>query len=335
MGKMELEFRIPREQELLQELEPEYDVVIVGGGPAAYSAAIYAARFALKTVMVAEEVGGQLTLAGEVDDYLGLPGMKAADVIEKFKEHIMRYGVPLLNDKVETVGEAGKGMMRVETVGEARTLAKAVILAIGARRRRLHVPGEDEFDGKGISYCSICDAPLFKDVDAVVVIGGGDSAMEGAALLAEYAKKVYLVHRREEFRAQSINVEAARRKPNIEFVLDAVVREISGNRRVGDVLIEDLKTGERRELQVGGVFIEIGFEPDVEFTRRNGIETDEHGYIKVDEWMRTSRPGIFAAGDCTSLWLGFRQIATAVAQGAVAAYSANRYLREMWSRSTR
>lgn len=311
------------------ELEPEYDLIIVGAGPAAFSAAVYAARFSLKSVMIGEEPGGQLTLAGVVDDYIGVPEVAAPELIDRFKGHAEKYGVKLAMDRVELLEDAG-GRIRVRTLSERESIAKAVIVAIGSKRRKLNVPGENEYNARGVSYCSVCDAPLFKGADAVAVVGGGDSAVEGAAMLADYAKKVYLIHRRSEFRAQPINVESLKRKRNVEFLLNSTVVEIKGDTRVRGIVIRNSLTGELRELEVSGVFIEIGFEPDVDFARRNGLEVDRGGYIKVDEWMRTNRPGVFAAGDCTSTWVGFRQIVTAVAQGAIAAYSASKYIRERW-----
>jgi len=324
----ELEFKFQAVEE--EELEPEYDVVIVGGGPAAFSAAVYSARFLMKSVMIGEEPGGQLTLAGTVDDYIGIPEVIASDLIERFQGHAAKYGVRLVMDRVESVEELEDSRKRVITLGGRETVAKAVIVAIGSKRRKLGVPGEDKYNARGVSYCSVCDAPLFRGAEAVAVVGGGDSAVEGAALLADYAKNVYLIHRRDAFRAQPINVEALRRKGNVKFLLNSVVREIFGDTKVRGLIVEDLRSGRRSELRVDGVFIEIGFEPDVEFARRNGLGTSEGGYIVVDDWMRTTRPGVFAAGDCTSAWVGFRQVVTAVAQGAVAAYSAARYVRDKW-----
>jgi thioredoxin reductase (NADPH) (EC 1.8.1.9) len=179
-----------------------------------------------------------------------------------------------------------------------------------------------------VSYCSICDAPLFKN-KVVAVIGGGDSALEGAEILSRYATKVYLIHRRDEFRGQPIYLENIKAKPNVEIILNTVVTEIKGDKLVKSILTKNVKTGETKELNVNGVFVEIGFEPPTDFARANGLETDAMGYIKVDEWMRTNIQGVFAAGDCTGMWLGFRQVITSAAQGAVAAHSAFRYLNEM------
>nr|3F8D_A Chain A, Thioredoxin reductase (TrxB-3) [Saccharolobus solfataricus]3F8D_B Chain B, Thioredoxin reductase (TrxB-3) [Saccharolobus solfataricus]3F8D_C Chain C, Thioredoxin reductase (TrxB-3) [Saccharolobus solfataricus]3F8D_D Chain D, Thioredoxin reductase (TrxB-3) [Saccharolobus solfataricus] len=304
----------------------KFDVIIVGLGPAAYGAALYSARYMLKTLVIGETPGGQLTEAGIVDDYLGLIEIQASDMIKVFNKHIEKYEVPVLLDIVEKIENRGDEFV-VKTKRKGEFKADSVILGIGVKRRKLGVPGEQEFAGRGISYCSVADAPLFKN-RVVAVIGGGDSALEGAEILSSYSTKVYLIHRRDTFKAQPIYVETVKKKPNVEFVLNSVVKEIKGDKVVKQVVVENLKTGEIKELNVNGVFIEIGFDPPTDFAKSNGIETDTNGYIKVDEWMRTSVPGVFAAGDCTSAWLGFRQVITAVAQGAVAATSAYRYVTE-------
>lgn len=280
----------------------------------------------LKTLVIGETPGGQLTEAGIVDDYLGLIEIQASNMIKVFNKHIEKYEVPVLLDIVEKI-ENSEGGFVVKTKRKGEFKADSVILGIGVKRRKLGVPGEQEFVGKGISYCSVCDAPLFKN-RVVAVVGGGDSALEGAEILSSYSTKVYLIHRRDSFKAQPIYVETVKKKPNVEFVLNSVVKEIKGDKVVKQVVVENLKTGEIKELNVNGVFVEIGFDPPTDFARSNGIETDTNGYIKVDEWMRTSVSGIFAAGDCTSMWLGFRQVITSVAQGAVAATSAYRYVTE-------
>jgi thioredoxin reductase (NADPH) len=304
-----------------------FDLIIVGLGPAAYSAALYAARYMLKTLVIGETPGGQLTEAGEVDDYLGLVGINAQDMIKVFNKHIEKYNVPVVLDHVESIRKDGdEFVVKAKRKGEFK--AKSVILAIGVKRRKLNVPGEAEFTGRGVSYCSICDAPLFKN-KVVAVIGGGDSALEGAEILSRYATKVYLIHRRDEFKGQPIYLENIKAKPNVEIILNTVVTEIKGDKLVKSILTKNVKTGETKELNVNGVFVEIGFEPPTDFARANGLETDAMGYIKVDEWMRTNIRGVFAAGDCTGMWLGFRQVITSAAQGAVAAHSAFRYLNEL------
>ncbi|GAB6147513.1 thioredoxin-disulfide reductase [Stetteria hydrogenophila] len=308
-----------------------YDVVVVGGGPAGFSAAMYAARFLLKTVVLAEEVGGQLNYTDWVDDYPALGRIKASDLVRRFRSHAEDlFGVEVYERvRVERFERVDDTWFRVTGTRGLDVYAKTIILATGSRRRKLNVPGEREYAGRGVSYCSVCDAPFYKGKDAVAVVGGGDAAFEGAILLSGYVKKVYLIHRRRGFRAKPFFVEVARSKPNIEFVLDSVVKEIRGDgSRVTSVVVVNKVTGEEREIPVNGVFIEIGFEPPKEWYQSLGLETDEAGYIKVDEWMRTNIPGVFAAGDCTSMWRGFRQVVTAAAMGAVAAYSAYNYLTE-------
>ncbi|MEM1630462.1 MAG: FAD-dependent oxidoreductase, partial [Saccharolobus sp.] len=280
----------------------KFDVIIVGLGPAAYGAALYSARYMMKTLVIGETPGGQLTEAGIVDDYLGLIEIQASDMIKVFNKHIEKYNVPVILDIVEKIEKTGDEFI-VKTKRKGEFKADSIILAIGVKRRKLNVPGEQEFTGKGVSYCSVCDAPLFKN-KVVAVVGGGDSALEGAEILSSYSKKVYLIHRRDTFRAQPIYVETVKKKPNVEFILNSVVKEIKGEKIVKQITIQNLKTGELKELNVDGVFVEIGFDPPTDFARNNGIEVDSNGYIKVDEWMRTNISGIFAAGDCTSMWLG-------------------------------
>ncbi|EZQ10828.1 MULTISPECIES: thioredoxin-disulfide reductase [Acidianus] len=303
-----------------------FDVIIIGLGPAAYSAALYAGRYVMKALVIGETPGGQLTEAGEVDDYLGLIKVNAQDMIRIFNSHIEEYNLPVILDTVEKYEKHGD-LFVVKTKRKGEFKSKTIIVAVGVKRRKLNVPGEDQFTGRGVSYCSVCDAPLFKNRE-VVIVGGGDSALEGAELLSRYATKVYLVHRRDVFKGQPYYVEIVKQKKNVEFILNSTVTEIIGEKLVKAVKVKNLKTGEEKTLNVNGIFIEIGFEPPVEFAKVNGIETDSNGYIKVDEWMRTSTEGVFAAGDCTSTWLGFRQIITAVAQGSVAARSAYTFLNE-------
>ncbi len=314
--------RIPKGEKL--------DVAIIGGGPAGLSAALYSARFLLKTAVLTENVGGQLLNTDYVDDYPGLGKIRATDLISKFRSHAERlFNVPIYDGiKVDKIEKVDDTWFRLRGNG-VDIYAKAIILAIGSLRRRLGVPGEKEYSGHGVSYCSICDAPFFRGKNSVVVVGGGDSALEGALVLSGYVKKVYLVHRRREFRAKPFYVELVRSKNNIEFLLDTVVKKIKGDsNKVTSVVVENKATKERKELKIDGIFIEIGFEPPKEWFKKIGLKTDERGYLKVDEWMRTNIEGIFAAGDCTNVWIGFRQIITASAMGAVAAYAVYNHLIE-------
>ncbi len=306
-----------------------YDVLIVGAGPAGLSAAIYASRFLLKSAVVSEDVGGQLNLTNVVDDYPATLSISATELISKFREHAEKlFGVPIYtNITVEKFVKEGDEYHVTGTRG-LDVYSKTIVLAVGSRRRKLGVPGEKEFTGRGVSYCSICDAPLYKGRDAVAVVGGGDAAFEGAILLSGYVKKVYLIHRRSEFRAKPFYVEEAMSRPNIEFVLNSVVTEIHGDKTVTDVVVKNNVDGSTRKLKVDGIFIEIGFEPPKDWYQSLGLEVDDLGYVKTDMWMRTNLPGVFAAGDAISLWRGFRQIVNAAASGAIAAYSAYTYLTE-------
>ncbi|MCE4621419.1 MAG: thioredoxin-disulfide reductase [Desulfurococcales archaeon] len=309
----------------------EYDVVIIGAGPAGLSAAIYASRFLLKTIVVSENVGGQLNNTDYIDDYPGTGKIRASELINSFRMHAEElFNVPVyVGVRVTDVERIDDVWFRIKGTSGLDLKAKSVILAVGSERRKLGVPGEREYTGKGVSYCSICDAPFYSGKEAVAVVGGGDAAFEGALLLSGYVKKVYLIHRRRGFRAKPYYVNQVTSKDNIELILDSIVTEIRGDgSKVTEVVVKNKVTGEERILKVDGIFIEIGFEPPKEWFKRLGLETDDAGYIKVDEWMRTNIPGIFAAGDCTSLWRGFRQIVTAASMGAVAAYSAYNYLSE-------
>ncbi len=307
-----------------------FDTVIIGGGPAGYSAAIYASRFLLKSLVIAQLVGGQLTLTDYVDDYPACGKIKASDLVSRFRKHAEEFDVDTYwGDSVESFEYNEK--TRLYTIKTRRGVglyAKTIIVAIGTKRRKLGVPGEKEFAGRGVSYCSVCDAPFYAGKDSVVVVGGGDAAFEGALILSGYVNKVYLVHRRKHFRAKPFFVERVLTKDNIEVLVDTVVKEIGGSRSVEYVVVENRVTGERKKLDVNGIFIEIGFEPDIEWAKRNGLAVDERGYIIVDDWMKTNLPGVFAAGDCTSKWPNFRQVVTAAAMGAIAAYSAYNYLNE-------
>ncbi|MEM1928276.1 MAG: FAD-dependent oxidoreductase [Acidilobaceae archaeon] len=324
---MSLRLSLRREKPAVERRE-QLDVAIVGGGPAGVAAAIYSSRFLLKTAVLTKVFGGLLNETEWIDDYPGLLRIKSSELVQLFRKHLELFGVDVRTGfEVETIERSGGLFKIVSSRGEV-VEAKAVILAIGLRRRRLNVPGEAEFAGRGVSYCSVCDAPLFRGRKSVAVVGGGDAAVEGALILSGYVEKVYLVHRRREFRAKPALVKEALARGNIEPVLSSVVTEILGDASVKAVRVKSLETGEEKILQVDGVFVEIGFEPPVDFLRRIGVELDSEGYVKVDEWMRTNIPGLFAAGDVISLWKGFKQVINAAATGAIASYSAYQYLLE-------
>jgi len=322
-----LGFRL-RLQPLRPKLSPGelFDVVVIGGGPAGLSAALYSARFFLKTAVVTELVGGTLNEAGIIDDYIGIQDVPGPELAKKFEAHVVKYKVPIVTGRVVKVSKVGD-LFDIELQDSTTVKSRAVIVAVGSVRRKLGVPGEEKFAGKGVSYCAPCDAPMFKDRD-VAVVGGGNSALQGALLAASYASKVYLIHRRDSFRAFPIYVDLVRKNPKIELVLNSVVVEIGGSDRVEWIKVRDVVSGSIRELKVSGIIVEVGNEPPKDFLRSMGLELDDHGYVVVLPGQRTNVEGIFAAGDCTGgpHKKKFDQVVTAVAEGAVAAYSAYEYV---------
>lgn len=302
------------------------DVLVVGAGPAGLSAALYSKRLGLKTACIGEDIGGTLNEAGIVDDYIGIQDTLGPELAKRFVEHVRKYEVPIYRDSVVDIVREDK-TFKVSTKSGAVFTTKTVILAVGSKRRRLGVPGEAEFAGKGVTYCAACDAPLFKE-KVVAVVGGGNSALQSALLMTSYASKVYLIHRRDSFRAYDVYVKSVTDHPKIELVLNSIVRSIGGDKSVAWIEVENLVTHEIRRIRVEGVLIEIGSEPPKEFFTRIGLKLDEHGYVVVEPGQKTNIEGVFAAGDCTGgpYKKKFDQVVTAVAEGALAALSAYEYL---------
>jgi thioredoxin reductase (NADPH) len=306
--------------------EEVYDVVIVGGGPAGLTAALYSARYELKTVVVTKLVGGYVTEATIVDDYPGLPDIPGEELVNRFVNHVKKYNVPIIQDEVVDMYRKDK-LWCVKTASEKELCGYAVIIAVGSEKRKLNVKGEEEFSGRGVSYCATCDGPLFKD-KIVAVVGGGNSALTSAIYLASLASKVYLIHRRDEFRAFRVYVEKALNNPKIEILKNSVVKEIIGDNRVRAIRIENRVTGEERVIEVDGVFIEIGLKPPREFFEKIGLEVDETGHAVVKVDRSTNLEGVFVAGDAAGgpYKYRFEQIITAAADGAIAADAAFKYI---------
>lgn len=300
-----------------------YDVIVIGGGPAGFAAAMYLGRKKLKCALFEGDVfGGQMTRTGFIDDYPGVlqtDGLGLTDIMKKQAESM---GAEIKNEKITEIGIIGNKSFRVRSANKNDYGCRAIIMATGVDVRKLDVPGEEKFAGRGVSYCAVCDAPLFRN-KTVAVVGGGNSAIDGAQLLSKYAAKVYIVHRRNEFRAHHLLIEAVLGTSNIEPVLNAVVERIEGTRFVEKIVLKSA-TGAASELKVDGVFVEIGGIPTSQLVKPLGVALDDHGYIRVDKSQATSVLGIFAAGDVTDFQL--KQIATAVGQGAQAAISAADYL---------
>ncbi len=304
-----------------------YDVIIIGAGPAGFCAGIYSVRYNLKTLLIGKELGGQISEAWEVDNYPGLPGIKGMDMAKKFKEHAEKLGVGIkLFTEVSGVEKKGDGFL-VKTGSDERFTGNAVIFATGSRKRKMGIPGEKKLAGKGVSYCATCDAAFFRD-KTVAVIGGGNSAVRAAILLAEQSKKVYLIYRRtfDKMKAVPYWKEKARENPKIEMIFESAPTEILGEDRVESINIKGKE--KQYKMEVDGVFIEIGSEPASSLAKELGAEVEGNGMVKTGRDMSTTIPGIFAAGDITGESNRFEQIVTAAAEGAIAAESAYNYVKD-------
>ena len=309
----------------MQELN--YDVIILGGGPAGFSAGIYAARGNVKTAIVdISMMGGQPSNYLELENYPGFDLIGGYDLMEKFEAHADKFGVEKFPMQEIQKIELNSDIKKIITNDKVFN-AKTVIIATGAQPQKLNISGEKEFVGRGVSYCAVCDGAFYRE-KIVAVIGGGNAAVEEAIYLTRFANKVYVVHRRDKLRADKIVQERAFKNPKIEFIWNSVATEINGANNVEKLLIKNVQTNEIKELNVDGVFPYIGFSPNVDLI--NGqIQQNEQGFIKTDEYLNTSIKGVYAIGDVRQTPL--RQVITAAADGAIAAVSAIKYLEEIES----
>ncbi len=301
-----------------------FDLIIIGAGPAGLTASIYASRYRLKHLVIGKEVGGIATETSEIGNYPGFPMITGPELMQKFSEHAKSLGTEILTEEVVKLRKIENGF-EVETASGSTFQTKSIILAVGLKRRRLNVPGESEFTGRGVSYCATCDAWFYKD-KTVCVIGGSDSAAVAALTLAQFAKKVYIIYRRDKMRCEPIWMEKIEENDKIEIVYNTNVTEIIGKDKVEAVRLDNPYKGSDL-LKLDGVFVEIGFVPGLELASELGIETNEKGYIKIDAHGATNVPGVFAAGDITTGSDDLRQIITAAAEGAIASYSAFKYVK--------
>ena len=300
-----------------------YDTIIIGAGPAGMTAALYAARSNLKVALIEGGLpGGQMNNTSDIENYPGYANISGPELAEKMFEPLENLGVEHLYGFVETVEDHGefKKVVTDDQVYETRT----VIVATGSKHRLLEVPGEEELNNRGVSYCAVCDGAFFRDQD-LLVVGGGDSAVEEAIFLTQFAKTVTIVHRRDELRAQKVLQDRAFANEKINFIWDSVVKEIKGENRVESVVIENVKTGQVTEQAFGGVFIYVGLDPVSDFVQELQIR-DQAGWIVTDDHMKTSVAGVFAAGDVRQKDL--RQVTTAVGDGAIAGQEAYKYITE-------
>ncbi len=306
-----------------------YDLVIIGSGPAGLSAAVYAKRAGLNMVIIEKNPvsGGQIIDTYEVDNYLGIPGVNGFDLAMKFREHADKLGAEFIDATVTSVVCVDKGSDTKAPVykvitdnGEFET--HTIILATGAHHSKLGIPGEEEFIGKGVSYCATCDGAFYKD-KITAVNGGGDVAVEDAIFLSRFSSKVYLIHRRNELRATKILQDELFALPNVEVIWDSVVKEIQGEAKVTNLQIQNVKNGETKSVNVDGIFVAIGIHPTTDMFA-DVVECDEQGYVIAGEDGATSAPGVFVAGDSRKKRL--RQIVTAVADGANAVTSVQDFM---------
>ncbi|MFQ5745935.1 MAG: thioredoxin-disulfide reductase [Gemmatimonadota bacterium] len=305
----------------------DHELIIVGAGPAGLCAALYAGRSELDAVLLEQgPPGGQLLLTELVDDYPGIEEIGGMELAEQMAAHARKFGVDLERAVVRSVERDPEGRFRVEAEDGTVYRAPAVILTAGGTPKKLEVPGEEEFTGRGVSYCAICDGAFFKG-ETIAVIGGGDAAVEEAEFLTRYAEKVYVIHRRDEFRAQAVLQERLLRSPKVEVLWDTVVDEILGEASgVTGLRLRDVKSGAESRLEVTGVFIFIGFLPNTGILKDH-VEHDAAGYVVTDRDMRTSIPGLYAAGDLRAQLV--RQVTTAVGDATTALFAAEKFLQEL------
>jgi thioredoxin reductase (NADPH) len=307
-----------------------YDVIIVGAGPAGLCAALYAGRSMLRALVLERGApGGELLNTELIEDYIGFESVKGHELAEKMAAHALKFGAELVTDAVSSVAKDADGWFTVRTDGGAVYRAPAVILTAGGTPQKLGVPGEEEYAGKGVSYCAVCDGHFFRG-EVLAVVGGGDAACEEADFLTRYATKVHLIHRRDQFRASPIVQRKVFDNPKIEVVWDTVVERIEGTPLgVKQLALRNVRTGESSTLAVGGIFVFIGFRPNTGVVQGH-FTHDAGGYMVTDANMRTSIEGLYAAGDVRAQLT--RQITTAVGDATTAAIAVSRYVADLKSR---
>lgn len=301
-----------------------YDVIVIGAGPGGMTAALYTSRSNLSTLMLERGApGGQMINTAEIENYAGFKSIQGPELSAKMFEGSQTFGAKYQYGEIKNVIDHGPYK---EVVTENETYyAKVIIIATGAEHKKLGVPGEEKYNGRGVSYCAVCDGAFFKEKQ-IVVVGGGDSAVEEGTYLTQFADKVTIIHRRNELRAQKILQDRAFNNEKVEFIWDSVVEEINGEDSVGQIKIRNVNTGELSNLEAEGAFIYIGLIPNSELVSHLGI-TDEEGWIETNEHMETQLPGIYAVGDVRKTVL--RQVATAVGDGSIAGDHAFKYIERL------
>ena len=296
-----------------------YDIIIIGGGVVGFGAAMYAGRFNMSTLVLAESFGGTILLADKVENYPGITSVGGMELMEKFRDHMNSLEIPYISDEIRNIKKENNHYVLKSFFQTFK--AHTDCIATGSERRKLGIPGEEEFAGRGVSYCATCDGPFYRD-KVVCVIGGSDSAAKEALFLAQNTKKVYIIYRRQEIRAEPINKKRVYENNKIEIITNTNVIEIKGDASVTSVIFDNGK-----EFKIDGVFIEIGSIPASQIAKDIGVNTNENGEIMINRKSETNVPGIFAAGDVADA--PFKQAITGVAEGVIAAYSIFDYLKEM------
>ncbi len=306
-----------------------YDVIIVGAGAAGLTASIYTCRKKLRTLVISVDVGGQTNLTEHIENYPGYysytPGYPSGPrLMQIFSEQAASFGAERIGGKVSKITKKGKSFL-IELSNGEKYECKALILTYGKVQRMLNIPGEDKFLGRGVSTCSTCDAPIFKN-KIVAVVGGGNSALEAAMLLTKFAAKVYLIHRRDAFRSDEITVDRVKSTGKVEFVLNAVPKEVKGDKFVKGLVVSDVNTNQERVLDVNGVFIEIGYIIDTSIIK-DIVQLNQANEVVINDRCETSCEGLFAAGDLTNV--PYKQTVISAGEGAIAALSAYNYIQKM------
>ena len=301
------------------DLEKTYDLIVLGGGPTAIGCAIYAARFAMDVLIVGKTFGGLIATTHLVENYPGITSTSGQGLMDMFKDHMDSLRIPYISDEIRSIEKLDDHFVLYSFFQKFKTFS--ICIATGSERRKLGIPGEEEFAGRGVSYCATCDGPFYKD-KVVCVIGGSDSAAKEALFLSQNTKKVYILYRGESLRAEPINKKRVLENEKIEIIYKTNVTEIKGERKVKSVVFDNGK-----HLEVDGVFIEIGSIPNSDLAKRIGVETNEKGEIMINRKSETNVQGIFAAGDVADA--PFKQAITGVSEGVIAAYSAFDYVKEM------
>lgn len=297
-----------------------FDVIIIGGGPAGLTAGLYASRRNMKTLVISPMIGGQMSLAPSIENYPGLSPIPGVKLAEKMRRQAKKFGCKFKGETVISLNLEGE-TKKVKTK-ESEYSARAIIISTGCHYRKLEAENEDKFIGKGVSYCATCDGPLYKG-KKVAVIGGSDTAVKSAIYLSEIASETFLIHRKDQLRAEEASQDNLK-KTNIKIILNSVVERIEGDKFVNKIIINDVNTNKKTDLIVDGVFIEVGEIPTTEIMKTSGVEVNDKNFIKVNEKLETNVKGVFAAGDVTG---AFAQIVVAAAQGAEAATNAYLFLK--------